>query len=753
MALCRADSLWTLSGRKPLRQVDGCALSHLRSIIMKTGSKAIALAFICAALAVTSLSQNQADSAQTPRTFALIVGVSRYPRLAGGEQLQFAERDAMLVADAIRKAGIRPENVRLLTGADATVSAIKAALGNWLARSAGENDTALFFFSGHGLYENEFAESYLLGYDSDAKDPFSTALSISEINQALMKRVRSRRVLILADAIRKDFFDPDSNSAAAASFIQSFNQIATSRAGASVIIANGPGEFSREGQRWGGQGVFTRHLVDAMSGVADRNGDGAITADELFDVVRAQVAEDTSNKQHAWRSETALAQITLMSVERKASAPIARVEPVVKANASQLPAEKPGAKAPTVSLNESHAPKPAIRVQEKPNAPEPNATANSQTQANRVEQPATKQVATNAPPETKHVETVAPPSRSRAPVVLPETQKINSASSPSEPSVIASTRTMDSSSPPLPPRPEVTPPKLDRVSGSAEKNKPAMITASVPVTKPEAAPSPLTLQLEAAIASKNLVEPKNASAWDFYQKLAAEPSASADLARLKPALADALVDSGRAIVSGDVCADNVSDRVDDFKRAGQMLARARSLKPEGADIAALEKLSAAQALLALQFYDEAERTLIQLQNAKLAAVENALGLAYQGKLDAWQAERAFKRASEIDANWATPHYNLALLYRSQQNESAIAELERAAALDKNSPNILVAIGDEYFSKQQWQSAADAFRKAVALRPADDTLRTKLGHALYSQGLQDEANREYQKARELRSKKP
>src|ERR1044072_8623223 len=133
MAHGRADPLWTLSGRKPLRQVDGCALSHLRSIIMKTGSKVMALAFICAALAVNSLSQNQADSPQAARTFALIVGVSRYPKLAGGQQLQFAERDATLVADAIKRAGVRPENVRLLTGAEATVSAIKAALGNWLA--------------------------------------------------------------------------------------------------------------------------------------------------------------------------------------------------------------------------------------------------------------------------------------------------------------------------------------------------------------------------------------------------------------------------------------------------------------------------------------------------------------------------------------------------------------------------------------------------------------------------------------------
>jgi Flp pilus assembly protein TadD len=153
----------------------------------------------------------------------------------------------------------------------------------------------------------------------------------------------------------------------------------------------------------------------------------------------------------------------------------------------------------------------------------------------------------------------------------------------------------------------------------------------------------------------------------------------------------------------------------------------------------------------LQFYDEAERALAQVQNAKLACIENAMGLLYQGKLDAYRAERAFKRAIELDAKWATPHYNLALIYRSQQGEASLSELEQAAALDPSNLVFIVALGDEYFTRQQWQRAAEAFRKAVALKPDDDSLHTRLGHALYSQGMQQEANREYQKARELRGK--
>lgn len=304
-----------------------------------------------------------------------------------------------------------------------------------------------------------------------------------------------------------------------------------------------------------------------------------------------------------------------------------------------------------------------------------------------------------------------------------------------------------------PPKPAVNPPIAVVVSPDGVANQPETLAASVPSARPDAAPSPLVLQLEAAIASRTLIEPRNASAWDLYQRMISEPGAAAEASRLKPALSEALIAQGRAIVSGDVRGDNISDKVDDFKRAGQMLARARTLSPDNADVAALEKLSAAEALISLQFYDEAERALAPLQTAKLAAVENALGLVYQGKLDTWRAERAFKRASELDSKWAAPHYNLALLYRSQQNQAALAELEAAAAKDQTNVNTITALGDEYFTHQQWTQAAEAFRKAVALKPSDDNLHTKLGHALYSQGLQDEANREYEKARELRRKQP
>ena len=791
------------------------------------------LAILCAALAITAGAQ---QPAQGSRTWAVVVGISKYQKLPGGQQLQFADRDATLFSEAIQKRGVSAQNVRLLTGPEATGAAIKSAIGNWLARSVSESDTVLIFFSGHGLFEREFGESYLLGYDSDPKDPYGTALSVTELGQALLRRVRSGRVMIIADAVRRDFFDPESDPASSKSFAESFDQLTAARPGLSAIIASGPGEFSREGQRWGGHGVFAKHLADVLFDGASRNADLAIAAGELFELLKGRVAEDTSGRQRPWRSGSETAQAEVARVERRIvpatppnangsskpedekRPPATRSQPdpigdIVgvkpKPSSPANPDAKPGAqpsspREPIVNEKRSEVAPPPVSAAKQPataeatdKKPQPaqtvagvgnvepagvagaerkpetasalaraekaepggasstvkkaEVTASSgkeRTQAVNPANPKPEATSNNAPPRAA----VPKPSAPRA-STLPGTETVRSM-----PTVAAPPRELartDFPGPlaPPPPKPVINPPGAVVVSPDRAGTQPETLSASVPAARTEAAPSPLVLQLEAAIASRILIAPRDASAWDLYQRMLSEPASAADAARLKPMLAEALTAQGRAIVAGDVRGDNVSDKVDDFKRAGQMLARARTLTPDNADVIALEKLSAAEALISLQFYDEAERALAPLQTAKLAAVENALGLVYQGKLDTWRAERAFKRASEIDSKWAAPHYNLALLYRSQQNQAALAEFEAAASSDQSNVNLIAALGDEYFTRQQWKEAADAFRRAVALKPSDDNLHTKLGHALYSQGLQDEANREYQKAQELRRKRP
>jgi uncharacterized caspase-like protein len=62
----------------------------------------------------------------------------------------------------------------------------------------------------------------------------------------------------------------------------------------------GSGErVSQEGENWGGgHGVFTWYLLEVLKGKADVNGDGYVTADELFPYIYENVIRDTGGHQH-----------------------------------------------------------------------------------------------------------------------------------------------------------------------------------------------------------------------------------------------------------------------------------------------------------------------------------------------------------------------------------------------------------------------------------------------------------------------
>jgi len=710
-------------------------------------------------------------------TRVLAVGISRYSKLPGGQQLQFAERDAASFAELMQNLGVASENVRVLAGSQATTAAVKSAIGNWLAGAA-QNDTAILFFSGHGLVERSYNEPYLLCFDSDPKDPFATALSISDLEKAISKRVRAHRVLVLADAMRRDFFDPETDPAASDLFARSFAQLSTSREGVVSLLANSPGEFSREGQRWDGHGAFTKHLIQAISSAQTD-----ATIDETIKRLSDQLAQDTSGKQHVWRSASPIAGLRLPNLRADAKSSAAR-EPVVAVTEPRATTTQPARAEQAPPVSESSATAPATPRMEEPRAAgttqtstvgprdnprpttgptRPEQTPGSEAQALKPSSTTQNTTAKVSPPPpsrspdavAKAAESPQPNARdmsteirpNRVGMVPPRTEIVNpermKAATPF-PGAPASP------SPGAAPRPAVIPPSVRAVAVEGAATATASAVSSVPTSGSIAtAPSPLALQIEFAIAANNLISPRGSSAWDLYQRLATEAGASDQLGRLRPLLANALVERGRAAITTDIRIDNISDKLDDIKSAGQMLARSKTLGT--ADTSVLEKLSAVEALIALQFYDEAERALAPLQDAKLAAVENASGIIYHGKLDSFRAERAFKRAIELDPKLAAAHYNLALVYRGSQNDQAVTQLELAAASDPDNVVLVSALGDEYFTRKDFKRAADVFRRAIQLKPLDDTLHTRLGHALFSQGLTEDANRAYQRANELRSK--
>lgn len=118
--------------------------------------------------------------------------------------------------------------------------------------------------------------------------------------------------------------------------------------------------------------------------------------------------------------------------------------------------------------------------------------------------------------------------------------------------------------------------------------------------------------------------------------------------------------------------------------------------------------------------------------------------------DVEAAERAFKRATELNPSYSTAHqwYATYLLGPQGRSDEAIAELREAERLDPLSPMISINLGDQLLSQGRSKEAQDQYRKVVESSPDFPYAYSRLGLALLKESRYEEAILEIRKSIEL-----
>jgi eukaryotic-like serine/threonine-protein kinase len=113
------------------------------------------------------------------------------------------------------------------------------------------------------------------------------------------------------------------------------------------------------------------------------------------------------------------------------------------------------------------------------------------------------------------------------------------------------------------------------------------------------------------------------------------------------------------------------------------------------------------------------------------------------------AEREFKRAIELDPNYANAHhwYSHYLTAMSRPEES-LAESKRALGLDQLDLVMNVHLGWHYFNARQYDLAIEQFRKTLEIDPNYGLTHWYLGQAYALKGMYAEAQTELRKAKNL-----
>ncbi len=235
-----------------------------------------------------------------PRSYAVIVGISRYQNLPEKLQLQYAERDAQsiyTIAISPEGGNFKQENVHVLEGSKASLANVRHEIGEWLPSVAKEGDRVLIYFAGHGFVYG--GKGYLAPYDFDMNNIGGTGYPMDELGAAIGSKIHATSKILLTDACHSGAISPEDTENLNGK-LENLNPSLFS------LTASRAREQSFESpQLDGGHGVFTYYVVQGMGGAADvAPRDGVVTADELSEYVHTQVREATQGKQNPTSDRT-----------------------------------------------------------------------------------------------------------------------------------------------------------------------------------------------------------------------------------------------------------------------------------------------------------------------------------------------------------------------------------------------------------------------------------------------------------------
>lgn len=229
-------------------------------------------------------------------TRAVIVGISDYqsPEIP---DLKFADKDAIAFAEWLQSpagGSVVSANIQLLTNQNATQGKFGAAL-DWLKDACNEGDQAIIYFSGHGDIEVSLRTQpgFLLCWDAPPKVYTAGGAFGLVYLQDIISTIsidKKAQVLVIADACHSGKLAGSGIGGSQATAMALKQQFANE----TKILSCQPNEYSIEGTQWGGgRGVFSYHLLEGLTGLADRNNDKVVSLSEIDQYLGESVVVET----------------------------------------------------------------------------------------------------------------------------------------------------------------------------------------------------------------------------------------------------------------------------------------------------------------------------------------------------------------------------------------------------------------------------------------------------------------------------
>lgn len=244
--------------------------------------------------------------------YALVVGVANYAKFRKLPPMvvKDAEDISQLLTDPAT-CGYPADHVRLLTDRQATAQGIREGLG-WLADQTSSDDTAIFFFSGHGarVESGPQAGNYLITVETNPRQLQNTAIDSVELT-TLLRRIKAGRLLVLLDCCHAGGLG-EAKEGLITEFKSGLDEDLYARLsegrGRAIIASSRSDEVSLLFYDMDNS-LFTHYLLKALRGEAkpknDRNdrNDGLIRVWHVFEFVSEHVTKHDQRQHPIFKGE------------------------------------------------------------------------------------------------------------------------------------------------------------------------------------------------------------------------------------------------------------------------------------------------------------------------------------------------------------------------------------------------------------------------------------------------------------------
>jgi len=237
---------------------------------------------------------------------ALIISVSSYNHL---QPLEFCKKDGEEMYLLLKNLGYEISTKDKIIG-EVNREELRDTIINFFTNiSVKSKDTLLFYYSGHGIPDDEGDDTYIATSDTDPNRPFINGYSFDELTRMMNRSISKRIVTILdcccsgAAAISKGSEDEAAKLTAVS--INKKSKVLRQGEGKCILAASLATQEAY-GLKEKGHSIFTYHLLDGLLGAKGESIDneGNVTPESLGNYIYDKVTESSIKQKPIIKTET-----------------------------------------------------------------------------------------------------------------------------------------------------------------------------------------------------------------------------------------------------------------------------------------------------------------------------------------------------------------------------------------------------------------------------------------------------------------